>query len=77
MNQDVVEFFTKDANDIFCFGNDAGQGKIEIYWLTRMDSGLLIGFPAVRFICGTGGWGDHLMGIQMEPSINMFTVSIA
>ncbi len=31
MNQDVIEFFTKDANDLFCFGNDAGQGKIEIY----------------------------------------------
>ena len=31
LSQDVVEFYTKDANDIICFGNDAGQGKMEIY----------------------------------------------
>lgn len=34
MNQDVVGFFTKDNNDVFCFGNDAGQGKMEIYQLS-------------------------------------------
>ncbi|MCC7302950.1 MAG: hypothetical protein IT233_09935 [Bacteroidia bacterium] len=31
MYQDVVAFYSKDNNDIFCFGNDAGQGKMEIY----------------------------------------------
>ncbi|MEW6470216.1 MAG: hypothetical protein AB1458_14975 [Bacteroidota bacterium] len=31
MSQDVVEFFTKDSDNVFVFGNSSGQGVIEIY----------------------------------------------
>ncbi len=34
LSQDVVEMYTKDNDNMFCFGNDAGQGKFEIYQLS-------------------------------------------
>lgn len=34
LNQDVLEFYSKDNSDLFCFGNEAGQGKMEIYQLS-------------------------------------------
>jgi hypothetical protein len=31
INQDVVSFLEKDDHNVFVFGNDAGQGKIQLY----------------------------------------------
>src|SRR3972149_8149325 len=34
LTQDVIKFFSKDTDNIFAFGNSAGQGVIEIYQIT-------------------------------------------
>lgn len=53
LSQDIVEFFTKDVDNIFMFGNNNGQAVMEIYNISSNGSWQPHAMPAARLLSAT------------------------
>jgi hypothetical protein len=50
LSQDIVEFYTKDADNIFMFGNNNGQGVMEIYSISSNGAWQPHAMPAAKLL---------------------------
>lgn len=65
LGQDIVEFFTKDSDNVFMFGNNGGSGVMEIYNVSSNGSWSPHGMPAARLLSATQVNGDtYLLGFD-------------